>query len=187
MIAASFGRDAALAALLAKDPDVDARDEWGRTALIAAAGEGKRSAVEALLRAKAKPGLVDDGGRNALWAAARAGDVEIVRSLMPLTPEAPPDATSGAALRTAVELGRTEVVRFLLSQQVDVNGAERVTRDTALHLAVKESRREIVMMLIAAGADPKARNRDGLTPLELARGRADKQVVDALARAATGA
>nr|VZI30037.1 unnamed protein product [Spirometra erinaceieuropaei] len=65
------------------------------------------------------------------------------------------------------------MVTLLLSAGADPN---LTTRDayTALHIAAKEGRLDIVQALLEAGADPDARTRRGFSPLHLAakRGRA---------------
>ena len=67
----------------------------------------------------------------------------------------------------AVKNNDTAAVRALIAQRVDVNATE-VDGSTALHWAAQRDNPEIVDLLLAAGANPKAANRYKVTPLFLA-------------------
>ena len=67
----------------------------------------------------------------------------------------------------AVKAGDAARVRALIDKRVNVNERQQ-DGTTALHWAVDRDQREIVQMLIRAGADVKATNRYGATPLWLA-------------------
>src|SRR5215813_10009915 len=72
-----------------------------------------------------------------------------------------------------------EGVRKLLDQKADVNLAQ-ADGATALHWAVFQSNKELVDLLLRAGANPKAANREGSTPLWLASVNGDSAIVAAL-------
>ena len=57
----------------------------------------------------------------------------------------------------AAETGRLESVQLLIDLGVDVNDPERTQRITALHDAAASGRRDMVDLLLRAGADPNAR------------------------------
>ena len=63
--------------------------------------------------------------------------------------------------------GDKAAVRTLLQQKADVN-APQVDGATALHWAIYRDDAEMVDLLIRAGANVKAANRDGVTPLAMA-------------------
>eukprot|EP01018_Ginkgo_biloba_P023312 Gb_30524 [translate_table: standard] len=66
-----------------KDFDVDAKDRYGRTALIWAADCGHAQVCEALIRLNANIHVIDSfTGRSALHWAARCGSLPIVRLLV---------------------------------------------------------------------------------------------------------
>jgi hypothetical protein len=67
----------------------------------------------------------------------------------------------------AAARGDITAVRALIAQKNDVN-APQADGATALHWAVFKSNRELVDILIKAGANPKAANREGSTPLWIA-------------------
>src|SRR6266849_2084329 len=63
--------------------------------------------------------------------------------------------------------GDRAAVQKLVDQHADVN-APQADGATALHWAVFKSDKEMVDLLLRAGANAKAANRDGSTPLWLA-------------------
>src|ERR1700722_16961175 len=69
----------------------------------------------------------------------------------------------------AVMRGDRAAVRKLVEQKADVN-TPQADGATALHWAVFRSDKEMVDILIRAGANAKAANREGSTPLWLAGG-----------------
>jgi ankyrin repeat protein len=51
---------------------------------------------------------------------------------------------------------------------------------TALHFAAAQGKREAVTLLLAAGADPNSRDREGATSLDVARRAGHQAIVDLL-------
>ena len=76
-------------------------------------------------------------------------------------------AGSDAPLADAAEKMDRAKIRALLNQRVDVN-APQVDGMTALHWAAYQDDLEIAKLLVRAGANVKAANRYGVTPLSLA-------------------
>ena len=74
----------------------------------------------------------------------------------------------------------------LVEQHADVN-APQADGATALHWAVFRSDKEMVDLLLRAGANPKAANRDGSTPLWLASINGDAAIIEALLKAGADA
>ena len=75
-----------------------------------------------------------------------------------------------------------EAVRSLLKQKVDVN-APQPDGTTALHWAVREDDLETADLLIRAGANVKAANRFGATPLSLAATNGNAAMIEKLLKA----
>ena len=90
-----------------------------------------------------------------------------------------PRAASRSEVADAAARGDITAVRALIAQKDDVN-APQADGATALHWAVFKSNRELVDILIKAGANPKAANREGSTPLWLASVNGDAAMIDAL-------
>jgi len=77
-------------------------------------------------------------------------------------------AQSAVPVAAAAARGDLAGVRALLDQAPGAVNAAGVDGTTALHWAVRADHRDMVNLLIRAGADATARNRYGLTPLYLA-------------------
>lgn len=68
--------------LLNRGADINAQDEWGRTALMIAADGGYADTVKLLLDWEANVHLRDSNGNTALMRAAWKGHLDIVRALI---------------------------------------------------------------------------------------------------------
>src|SRR6185369_9512048 len=71
---------------------------------------------------------------------------------------------AGSDVADAAMKGDTAAVRRLLLAKADVN-AKQVDGATALHWAVYRNDVEVADLLLKAGADVKAANREGSTPM----------------------
>ena len=71
-------------------------------------------------------------------------------------------------LLDAVHRGSYLDVRSLLEHGADVHVCADDGR-TPLHYAVSANRPDIALVLLRAGANPRAKSMDGLTPLDLSR------------------
>ncbi len=67
--------------LLGRQPDIDARDENGRTALMLAVLRGESRAVDMLLASGADPNAADGRGTTPLQAAIAGNQPAIVAAL----------------------------------------------------------------------------------------------------------
>jgi len=80
---------------------------------------------------------------------------------------------------------RVETVRVLLAARAKANTETGFNGSTPLHDAVANVwPAEIIKLLLAAGADPNARNRNSETPLSIATAMNETEIV-ALLRSAT--
>ena len=115
---------------------------------------------------------------TALIRAAGTGDVRLVRLLVeagaPVT-DLCPCADHESALVTAVNIGATDIVDYLLDQGASPDGGSFDGESTALHVAVHRERHELVRRLLAAGADPAATDAHGRTAADWATLKADSQ------------
>ncbi len=82
MWAAREGKVEAVQALADAGVDVDAVNNEGWTALMAAASNNRPEAVKALLAAGADPGIKAKAGWSALVGASGKGDIESVKALI---------------------------------------------------------------------------------------------------------
>src|ERR1051326_1065616 len=91
-------------------------------------------------------------------------------------------AAGNAELADAVMNGNKAAVRSLLLKKVDVN-APQVDGTTALHWAVRADDLDTVDLLLRAGANVSARNREGMMPLELAALNGNAAIIERLIKA----
>jgi outer membrane protein assembly factor BamB len=141
--AARKGDDKAVAALLDKGIDVNAKTRYGATALWFAAYKGHLNVVQLLVDRKADVNVMDTvWGQTPLLMAAEDGKSEILKVLL-----AAGARGSDAALLEATRQGKSTIVQILLDKG-------HVTPDgmgAALLLADKPAVREL---LVKAGAKP---------------------------------
>jgi len=109
----------------------------------------------------AVPGLE---GNSVLHTAATVRDPQYLRLL--LTHGVPVNlrnaVTDATPLSAAVLAGREEQLRLLLAAGADTTLSDRLG-DSPLHVAAKINAPQLALMLLQAGADGKARNRQGMT------------------------
>ena len=166
-IAAFFGHTETVRYLAGlPEVDVNSRDNNNDTALhYAAQQESHAEAVRVLIDAGADMDTKDDGGHSPLHFASRSGALEVVKMLV--------EAGAGVCLTDddgltclilAASNGHTETVRYLVGlPEVDVNHRNS-NNETALHCATNKGHRDVVQVLIDAGADVDTDNNDGRSP-----------------------
>ena len=91
-------------------------------------------------------------------------------------------AVAPASMAEAVKKSDKAAIRALLQKRADVNVPEP-DGSTALHWAVYTDDFEIADLLIRAGANAKATNRYGVTPLALASTNGNTAIIEALVKA----
>src|ERR1700680_94166 len=92
-------------------------------------------------------------------------------------------ASSGdLRLIEAVKKSDIRTVRTLIAQHVDVNASE-ADGSTALHWAAQRDDPDLVGLLIAAGAHPRAATRYNVTPLSLACTNGNAAIIERLLKA----
>ena len=156
--------------LLEQNVDVNAKDNYGQTALMLAEGEGHTEIVEILIDNGADVNAKDIYGKTALMWAAINGHTEIVEILIDNGADVNAKDNDGqTALMLAEGEGHTEAAKLLIDNGADVN-AKDDDGLTALMLAANRGHTEIVEILIDNGADVNAKDNDGQTALMLAEG-----------------
>ena len=162
---------------------LDARDAYGRTPLHVATFARKREAIRALVEAGADLHLLENDRYDCVTIAAVADDEETLRLLLALGASAKlvTSRYDGTALIAAAHLGHDGVVRQLIAAGAPldhVNNLHWTAVIEAIVLGDGGRRHQATLRaLIDAGANLRVADRDGRTPLELARGRGYAEMV----------
>lgn len=168
--------------LLQSGADINATDEQGRTAAMAATYHNHVGTVEALIQAGADINIRDHQRNNVFLYAGAEGMMEILR----LAIEADADVTltnryGGTALIPASDRGHVEIVQELLTRtDVDVNHINNLNWTALLEAVIlgdgSEKYQRIVKLLLDHGADARIPDGNGVTPLQHARERGYQEI-----------
>ncbi|MDT3252522.1 ankyrin repeat domain-containing protein [Serratia sp. root2] len=103
-------------------------------------------------------------GNSVLHTAATVQDPQYLRLLLAhgVPVNLRNTVTDATPLSAAVLAGREEQLRLLLAAGADTTLSDRLG-DSPLHVAAKINAPQLALMLLQAGADGKARNRQGMT------------------------
>lgn len=187
--AAHRGNTAQLQTLAAAHADLDARDANGRTPVHVATFARRLNAIEALARMGANLQLLDGDRYDAVTIASVAGDEETLRLLLSLGASARlvTSRYDGTALIAAAHLGHDGVVRQLIAAGAPldhVNNLHWTATIEAIVLGDGGSRHQRTLQaLIGAKANLQLADRQGQTPLALARSRGYREMVRMLEQA----
>ena len=184
--AANRGDVAAIEKLVASKADVNARDGYGRTPLHVATFAKQRDVIRALAKAGANLGLLERDLYDAVTIASVADDEETLRTLLVLGASAKLTTSryDGTALIAAAHLGHDGVVRQLITAgaQLDhVNNLHWTAVIESIVLGNGGARHQATLKaLIDAKANLQLTDRQGNTPLALAKSRGYREMVSML-------
>lgn len=183
---AAAWRGDATAVASAGSAAVSARDGHGRTPLHVATFARRHDVIRALAKAGADLGAMESDRYDAVTIAAVADEEATLSVLLELGASAKLTTSryDGTALIAAAHLGHDGVVRQLIKAGAPldhVNNLHWTALIEAVVLGDGGARHQrVVRDLLAAGADPRLTDRDGRTPLQLARARGYDEMVKAL-------
>lgn len=176
--------------LLQAGANIDATDEQGRTAVMAATYRNHVDTVDALIQAGADIDIRDHQLNNVFLYAGAEGMLDILR----LAIDADADVTltnrfGGTALIPASDRGHVEIVQELLTRtSVDVNHINNLNWTALLEAVIlgdgSENYQRIVKLLLDHGAGPELPDGNGVTPLQHARERGYQEIERILMEAA---
>ena len=176
--AAQNGDVAGIAALSkASSEAIGQLDDNGRTPLHVATFARQRAAVAALLAAGANTATLDKDRYDAVTIAAVADDEATLRVLLTHGASAKlvTSRYDGTALIAAAHLGHDGVVRQLLAAGAPVDHVNNLHWTALIESIVLGDggprHQRTASALLGAGANTQLTDRDGRTPLELARSR----------------
>jgi len=175
-----------VAALSATATDVNARDAMGRTPFHVAAYQKQREAMAALVKLGADPNAYDNQAYDAVTIAAVADDVETLKLALSLGNKAS-NITSpyhGTALIAAAHLGHDEVVRILIEAGAPLDHVNNLGWTALIEAVILGDggprHQRTIEHLVNAGANRSIADREGRTPLDLARERGYAEIVKLL-------
>ena len=171
--------------LLQAGANVDSQDLRGRTALLVAVAENNMEVARLLIDAGADVNKQDRILDSPLLLAGANGTLEILKRILKANPDfSLYNRYGGTPLIPACERGHVEVVRTLLKTEVDVDHVNRLGWTALLEAIVLSDggpkHQEIVQLLVDAGADVNIADNDGVTPLQHARQKGFKKIVEIL-------
>lgn len=189
LTAAYRGDVAQIAKLAAAKSDVNVRDGFGRTPLHVATFAKQREAIRALVAAGADPGLLENDRYDAVTIAAVADDEETLRVLLSLGASAKlvTSRYDGTALIAAAHLGHDGVVKQLIAAKAPLDHVNNLHWTALIESIVLGNggprHVETLRALVGASANTQLADRQGTTPLALARGRGYGEMVRILEQA----
>jgi ankyrin repeat protein len=184
--AARRGDLARLKALVAAGADLEARDGRGRTALHVATHARQREAIRQLAQAGAKLDVLENDRYDAITIAAVADDPATLSLLLSLgaSPRQTTSRYDGTALIAAAHLGHDEVVRRLIAAGAPLDHVNNLHWTALIESIVLGDggprHQRTLAALVDAGANLQLADRQGNTPLRLARQRGYAAMVDKL-------
>jgi ankyrin repeat protein len=191
--AAHRGDLAELKKLVAAGAQLELRDRQGRTALHVATFARQRAAIRILANASADLGALENDRYDAVTIAAVADDEETLRLLLSLGASAKlvTSRYDGTALIAAAHLGHAGVVRQLIGAGAPLDHVNNLHWTAVIEAVVLgdggSRHQQTLQALVDAGADITLPDRQGRTPLALARMRGYSEMVRILEIAASKA
>jgi ankyrin repeat protein len=149
---------------------VDIRGFLNRTLLLTATSEGYVDVMRWLLSHGSDAESEDKDGWTPITVAAAFASLETVQTLLGHGVHINATTKHGyTALHAASERGRAKMVDLLLQHRANIDVRATDSCSTPLHLASSRGEAEIVRLLLDRGANVNAQDKDGSTPLHLAR------------------
>jgi hypothetical protein len=188
LAAASEGRSAEVARLIAAGADVNPRDPRGQTPLLLAVAGNHVAIAKALLAAGADLNA-QAANRDTPWLLAGASRrAEIIAAMLPLKPDLSiRNRYGGNALIPACERAHVETVRLLLTSGIDLDHVNGLGWTCLLEIVILGNggprHQEVAKLVLEAGANPSLADKDGVTPLAHARQRGQRAVATLIEQA----
>jgi ankyrin repeat protein len=181
--AAADGDAAEIERLVRSGEAIGRRDGNGRMPLHVATFGGHRDAVQMLLKLGADANALDAQKYDPVTIAAVANDVPMLRVLLAGGASAG-NITSpydGTALIAAAHLGHAEIVRILIQAKAPLDHVNNLGWTALIESIVLgsggEAHTATLKHLVEAGADVNLADRQGTSPLKMARSRGYTEMV----------
>ena len=187
--AAQSGDVAQIQKLAASKAGLNPRDGNGRTPLHVATFARQRDAIHALVKAGADINSLDNDRYDGVTIASVADDEETLSVLLALGANAKlvTSRYDGTALIAAAHLGHDGVVKQLIAAGAPLDHVNNLHWTALIESIVLGNggarHQECLRALLAAGASHQLKDRQGNTPLHLARTHGYAEMVQMLERA----
>ena len=180
------GDSARLANEIKATNDIDQRDDNGRTALHVATFFANHLAMELLIKSGANPNALEHDFYDLVTIAAVANDLPTMNLALKLGCKSN-NVTSryeGTALIAAAHLGHVEIVKTLIRAGAPLDHVNNLNWTALIESIVlgdgRHNHVETLRALVEAGANVNLPDRNGFTPLRLAKDRDYQTMVDIL-------
>ena len=187
--AAAAGSVVEIDRLVKQGVDLNARDGNGRTPMMVAAFRQDDAAVRALIEAGANLNALDHQSYDVVTIAAVLNDLDTLRTVLAAGANARAITSpySGTALIAAAHLGHAEVCEALVKARAPLDHVNNLGWTALIEAIVLGDggprHQATVDVLIKAGADLNLPDRQGVTPLGLARQKGYAQIAEMLEKA----
>ena len=188
LLAAAADGDATRAALaLRAGANLETRDDRRRTPLLLAVSEDRLAVARLLVHLGADPDALDDRHDTPWLVTGVTGSVAMADLLLSARPDLGiVNRFGGVSLIPASERGHVDYVRRVVRTDIDVNHVNDLGWTALLEAVIlgdgSERYQDVVATLLAAGADRRIPDRNGVTALEHAQRRGHPAMVDLLRR-----
>ena len=188
--AAERGDTAGVERLIASGAPIDQGNATGQTSLLLAVQNNHLAVATRLIDAGANINA-QAANQDTPWLLAGAlGRTAVLRHMLPKGPDfGVRNRFGGNALIPACERAHVDTVAFLVNTPIDVNHVNKLGWTCLLEIVILGDggprHVEVTKLVLAAGANPNIADRDGVSPLQHARRRSQRDVA-ALIEAAGG-
>ena len=188
--ATEHGDTAGVERLIASGSPIDQANASGQTPLLLAVQNNHLAVASRLIDAGANINA-QAANQDTPWLLAGAlGRTAMLRHMLPKGPDfSIRNRFGGNALIPACERAHVDTVAFLVTTPIDVNHVNNLGWTCLLEIVILGDggprHVEVTKLVLAAGANPNIADRDGVSPLQHARRRSQREVA-ALIEAAGG-